>query len=210
LTADLELAGLVGQLAIFDRSVGPRVPALPHYDHDDLGGCFLPLTQYLHGFLDATIEPGFKSRPFFGAERGMQVHLDPSWLQPNCLMFVGVKSLLPPEECVQLLTRPGQLDLKIGSSERVDEIFRLGRRGLSFVPAPTPPRVLPPLPGLTYFQISRETQQEEWHHVMKSRTLAVRLKESQIQENHPGQVVLKVRTAAGQTTPLGFTLYLVS
>src|SRR5204863_9466227 len=45
LPAYLELCRLVGQLAIFGE--GRKVPELPRYDHDDLGGCFYRVKQYL-------------------------------------------------------------------------------------------------------------------------------------------------------------------
>jgi type VI secretion system protein ImpJ len=208
--AYLNLARLVGQLAIFDRKVGPRAPVLPNYDHDDLGGCFHRLKLYLHNMLDAVVEPEYKSRAFVGAGLRMQVHLEPSWLEAGRPMFVGVKSSLPAEECVKLLTKPGQLDMKIGSSERVDDIFSLGGRGLLFAHAPTPPRALPSLSGLIYFQVNRDSQQEEWQNVRASLTLAIRLNENRIEGSIQGQQVLKIKTAAGKLTTLEFTLYVLA
>jgi type VI secretion system protein ImpJ len=208
--AYLHLARLVGQLAIFDRKVGPRAPLLPNYDHDDLGGCYYRLKQYLHNMLDAVVEPEYKARPFVGAGLRMQVHLEPSWLETGWRMFVGVKTSMSAEECVKMLTKPGQLDMKIGSSERVDDIFSLGGRGLQFAHAPTPPRALPSLPGLIYFQINRESQQEEWQNVRTSLTLAIRLNENRIEGNIQGQQVLKIKTQAGKLTTLEFTLYVLS
>jgi type VI secretion system protein ImpJ len=204
-----ELARLVGQLSIFDRKVGPRAPALPRYDHDDLGGCFFRVKQYLHALLDAIVEPDYQSRPFLGASLRLQVPLEPTWLEAGWQLFVGVKSPLPAEECVRLLTRPGQLDMKLGSSERVDDIFRHGQRGLNFAHTPTPPRALPSLQGLIYFQVNRESQEAEWQNVGRSLALAVRLNETRIEGNIQGQEVLKLKTATGQPTTLQFTLYVV-
>jgi type VI secretion system protein ImpJ len=100
------------------------------------------------------------------------------------------------------------LDMKIGSSDRVDEIFRLGQAGLRFAHSPRPPRALPSVAGLTYFQVSRDSQLEEWQNVQKSLTLAIRLNENRIVGNIQGQRVLTIKTG-GQTTTLQFTLYLV-
>src|SRR5262249_43062056 len=50
LTAYLELCRLVGQLAIFGPSRRP--PELPRYDHDDLGGCFYRVKQYIDALFD--------------------------------------------------------------------------------------------------------------------------------------------------------------
>ena len=40
--------------------------------------------------------------------------------------FAVTKPVLSAEECVRLLTRSGNLDMKIGSVSRVDEIFARG------------------------------------------------------------------------------------
>jgi type VI secretion system protein ImpJ len=210
LTAYVELARLVGQLAIFDRKIGPRTPVLPQYDHDDLGGCFYRVKQYLHAMLDAIVEPDYKARPFVGASLRMQVQLEPSWLESGWQMYVGVKTPLPAEECVRLLTKPGQLDMKIGSSDRVDEIFGRGQRGVLFTHAPAPPRALPAAPGLIYFQVNRQSQQEEWQNVRRSLALAIRLNENRIEGNIQGQEVLKIKVPGGQATTLEFTLYVVA
>ncbi len=206
LTAYLELCRLVGQMAIFGATRRP--PELPRYDHDDLGRCFYGVKRYLDALLDILVEPEYKERAFVGAGLRMQVSLEPSWLESVWQLFVGVQSPLDPEETVRLLTKPGQLDMKIGSSDRVDTIFRMGMTGLKVAHTPRPPRVLPTLPGQVYCQIQRETGAEEWQHVQKSLTLAIRLNESLIAGNIQGQRVLTVRTKK-QTTTLQFTLYVV-
>jgi type VI secretion system protein ImpJ len=127
LTAYAELCRLVGQLAVFGQLRRP--PELPHYDHDDLGHCFWQVKKHLDALLDDVREPEYKLRPFEGAGKRMQVTLEPAWLEAAWQMFVGVKSPLPAEECVALLTR-GQLDMKIGSSEHVDNIDQRGAEGL--------------------------------------------------------------------------------
>src|SRR5262249_5215450 len=57
------------------------------------------------------------------------------------------------DECVQLLR---SLDMKLGSSTRVEQIFGKARRGLKVVPVVRPPRPLPPGPGVVYYQIERD------------------------------------------------------
>jgi type VI secretion system protein ImpJ len=208
LLAYLELCRLVGQMSIFGATRRP--PELPRYDHDDLGGCFYRIKQYLDELLNILVEPEYKERPFIGAGLRMQVSLEPAWLESAWQMYVGVRSTLEPDECVKRLTRSGrdQLDMKIGSSERVDTLYREGQAGLKVVHTPRPPRVLPQLPGLIYFQIQRETTAGEWQNVQKSLTLAVRLNETLVAGNIQGQRVLTVKSA-GQTTTLQFTLYVV-
>jgi type VI secretion system protein ImpJ len=201
-----ELCRLVGQLAIFGAT--RRTPDLPRYDHDDLGTCFYRVKQYIDMLLDIVIEPEYKERPFIGAGLRMQVSLEPAWLESIWQMFVGVQSPLSPEENIRLLTKAGQLDMKIGGSERVDEIFRLGQAGLRFAHSPRPPRALPSVPGLVYYQINRESQLEEWQNVQRTLSLALRLNENLIAGNIQGQRVLTIKNR-GQTATMQFTLYLV-
>lgn len=207
LPAYLELCRLVGQLAIFGRQ--RRVPDLPRYDHDDLGGCFNQVRHYIDDFLDQIVEPDYKERPFEGAGLRMQVVLEPAWLETVWQTFVGVQTPLPAEDCVKLLTRSDKLDMKIGSSERVDRIFQLGERGLKFTHTPVPPRALPSTPGLFFFQVDRNSQQEEWDNVRRSLTLAIRLNEKSVLGTIDGQRVLTIRTAGGPPTTVQFTLYIV-
>lgn len=206
-TAYLELCRLVGQLAIF----GParRLPSLPNYDHDDLAGCFHRAKQYIDDLLTILVEPEYKERPFVGAGLRMQVSLEPAWLESVWDVYIGVQSPLDAEECIRLLTRPGQLDMKVGSSDRVDTIYRLGLAGLRFTHSPRPPRALPNVTGQIYFQLNREAADAEWQHVQRSLTLAIRLNESLITGNIQGQRILAIR-AAGQNTTMQFTIYVVA
>ena len=167
-------------------------------------------SQAIDALLEQTVEPVYKERPFVGAGLRMQVSMEPSWLEPAWQMFVGCASNMDAYECVQLLTRQGSagLQMKIGSSERADEIYLRGQAGLRFVHAPQPPRALPTAPGLVYLQVLRESQQEEWQNVQRSLTLAIRLNETRVAGNIQGQQVLTIRYG-GQTTTLQFTLYVV-
>jgi type VI secretion system protein ImpJ len=208
LTAFTTLCRLAGQLAIFDPA--RRVPQLPRYDHDDLGGCFWRLRQYLDAFLDVFVEPPFKERPFLGAGLRMEVALEPAWVNPIWSMYLGVATPLSADDCVGLLTRPGQLDMKVGSAERVDALYRNGMAGLRFVHAPQVPQALPVRPGLHYFRIDRDSQPAEWAHVERSLTLAVRLNETRVLSGIHGQKTLAIRTSSGQTAALQFVLYVVA
>ncbi len=205
LEAYLELCRAAGKLAIFDKT-NPRAPDLPRYDHDDLGGCFYRVMRYLDSI--EISEPIYEERPFIGQELRMQVALEPKWLEPVWEMYVGVQTPLKAEECIRLLTVPGKTDMKIGSSLRVDAIFDQGAAGLKFTPSPAPPRALPAVPGLVYFQVSRESQLAEWKNVQQSLTLAIRLNPQRIVGNIQGQRTLTIKTG-GQTTTMQFTLYLV-
>jgi type VI secretion system protein ImpJ len=205
--AYVELCRLVGQLSIFGTSRRP--PELLRYDHDDLGGCFYRVKQYIDALFEDAPQPGYKERPFVGAALRMQVALEPSWLESINQMFVRVKTTLQAEECVRLLTKPGQLDMKIGSSDRVDEIFERGMAGLRFAHSPRPPRALPSAPGLIYFQVDRASQREEWQNVQKALTLAIRLNANRILGDIQGQRVLTTKASNNQTASLQFSLYVL-
>jgi type VI secretion system protein ImpJ len=206
LDAYLELCRLVGQLAIFGEEARP--PELPRYDHDDLGGCFWRLKHYLDALLNEVDEPAYQERPFIGAGLRMQVTMEPAWMEPAWQMFIGVRSDIAGEECVRLLMRPEKLGMKVGSSDRVDTIFTRGQEGLRFTPAPRPPRDLPSGGNLTYFEISRESATNEWAHVQKTLSLALRLQERDVVSNIQGQRELTIRVGA-QTATFTFTLYVV-
>jgi type VI secretion system protein ImpJ len=102
----------------------------------------------------------------------------------------------------------GRLNMKIGSYERVDDIFQRGQRGLAFAYQAKPPRALPESRTLTYFQISRESSLDEWGNVEKSLTCAIRLNEKLVAGNIQDQKVVTIRTEGGTTT-MQFTLFVV-
>jgi type VI secretion system protein ImpJ len=207
LVAYLELCRLVGQLAIFGER--RRTPELPRYDHDDLGGCFYRVRVYFDQLINEMPVDSYEERPFIGEDKRMQVALEPKWLEPKWQMFVGVHTPLSADECVRLLTRAGNLDMKIGSVQRVEEIFSRGEAGLRFAHTPQPPEALPTEPGLVYFQINRESQQQEWQNVQKTLALAIRLNQHRVDGTIQGQRTLTIRVGA-QTATMEFTLYLVT
>ena len=204
--AYVELCGLVGRLSLFGSTHRP--PALPKYDHDDLGTCFYRVKQHLDELLELLVDPAYKERPFIGAGLRMQVALEPTWLDAAWQLYIGVHSPLAAEDLVRMLTGSGQLDMKVGSSERVDTIYRMGQAGLQFTLTPQAPNVLPSVPGLIYFQIRREQSTAEWQNVQRSLSLALRLNENRISGNIQGQRVLTV-TLGPQTVPMQFTLYVI-
>jgi type VI secretion system protein ImpJ len=209
LAAYLEMCRLVGQLAIYGQE---RRPAeLPHYDHDDLGYCFYAAKKYVDALMYMPEEDWYKERPFKGAGLQMQVTVERDWLESAWDMYVGVQSKLKPEDLSKLLKGAGAwgLNMKIGSSDRAEYIYTTGQRGLVFNYSPQPPRVLPSPPGLTYFQVERASELKEWQFVQKSYTLAMRFSEKLIHGEIEGEHELTIRLPNGQTTKLGFTLYVV-
>jgi type VI secretion system protein ImpJ len=205
LQAYLELCRLAGQLAIF--GAGRRLEQIPAYDHDDLGKCFYHLCNYMDTLLTGMVEPEYEARPFIGAGLRMQVALEPTWLQSDRLMFIGVKSKLAADECIKLLTRQGQLEMKVGSTDRVETLVTHGQPGLRLTRATGHPGALPAEAGLSYLQLSRDPA-VEWSQVQRTLSLAIRLNENFILGKIQGEKVLTIKTP-GQPTTLQFTLYVV-
>jgi type VI secretion system protein ImpJ len=138
----------------------------------------------------------------------MQVGLEPSWLEPNWQMYIGVHSTLEPLQCVTLLTKAGQLDMKLGSSDRVDDLFRQGAAGLRFVHETLPPQGLPKVTGQVYFQVVPEPKNPEWANVRKSLSLALRVNENLIVGSIQNQPRLTIK-AGGGTVTMQFSLYVL-
>lgn len=204
-----ELCRFVGQLAIFGNR--REAPDLPRYDHDNLGPCFYAVKRWIDEYLTEVDMPTMPERPFIGAGgTRMQVTLEPDWLLPHWSMYVGVDTPLPATEILKLLTSSNHatgLDMKLGSSDRVDEIFRSASRGLLFAHATSPPGVL--RKGLTYLQVNRNAQPLEWQNVQRSHNLAVRLNERLIDGELDKQETVKIRQPDKSTVPLRLTLFLV-
>jgi type VI secretion system protein ImpJ len=211
LDAYLELCRLVGQLSIFNPETR-RPPDLPRYNHDDLAGCFYSVKKHIDALLDVVVEPEYKERPFVGAGYRMQVmELESAWLEKGWEMFIGVQT--PPrldrDECIELLTDSRRLDMKVGSAQRVESIYRGRLPGLSFSYAPDPTAALPKRSGLIYLQIDRDSEPQEWQYVLDSRSLAIRLNESSIMGNIQNQTSLTIKLPGDQQVTMEFTLFVV-
>ena len=209
LEAYLELCRILGKLSVFSPTVEPPdlEHSIPMYDHDNLGYCFYSVKKHI----DALLEHGsgdlnYEEVPFQGSGLRMKVDIEPRWLTQAYFLYVGVESVLPADQVVNLLT--GRLNMKIGALENVDDIFAYGRLGLAFNHNPKPPRALPDSRTLTYFQINRDLSPTEWNAVQKSLKMAIRLNEKLIAGNIDGQTEIAIRMDAA-TSKMQFTLYIV-
>ena len=121
-------------------------------------------------------------------------------------MFIGVLSPLDAEKCVELM---GQLFMKVSSSDRIEAIYRMRDKGLTLthVPERELSSALPKDKGLTFFQINREQQQNEWQFVEKSRTLAIRFNENRVVGNIDRQEVITLNLASDMA--FRFKLYVL-
>jgi type VI secretion system protein ImpJ len=206
--AYLELCRLAGRLAVFGKHPAISDDDLPPYDHDDLGRCFFTVKRFIDELLTLDFAQGYEMRQFVGAGLRMRVAIEPTWLAPAAKILVGVESTLPTTtETIRLLTGKG-LNMKIGAFERVDEIFRLGVRGLDFVPVHDPPRALPPSTRIAYLQVNRDISRDEWEHVAQTYNLAIRLNERLINGSIDGRTDVTIQ-ADGRVATFRFALYVI-
>jgi type VI secretion system protein ImpJ len=208
LPAYMELCRLVGQLSIFHATRRP--PDLPRYNHDDLGGCFHRIRNYLDELVDIAVEPDYDEADFVGRGLRMQVDIKPAWLDKSVPMYIRVTSPLEPDQCAKKLE---DLGTKVSSADRVEMIFRRRDVGLQFaqVPRTLLHQALPTDAGpsnfYTYFQINRELQQNEWQSVESSKTLAIRFKEDIIVGKIEGEREVTLRLSSDMT--FRFKLYVL-
>jgi type VI secretion system protein ImpJ len=196
-----ELCRLVGQLAIF--SEGRRPAALPAYDHEDLGGCYLTVIEQIRLGLDLVAPSAFEKRYFERAGDRLQAHLEPAWLGSTRTLFLGVETELGDEDCEQLLR---SMDMKMGSGHRVEQIFKHAQRGLKLVPIVRPPRALPAGAGVVYYQIERDPTY--WRDVAETGVMALRM--NLARAAFQGNRILSVVPPKGsKTTNLQFALYII-
>lgn len=196
-----ELCRLVGQLSIFMEARRP--PTLPQYDHEDIGGCFYTVIKYIQLGLDTIAPSAFEKRYFERNGERLQVSLEPAWLSSTKTLFLGVETELSDEECEQLLRA---MDMKLGSTSRVEQIFKQALRGLKLVPMVRPPRALPAGSGIVYYQIERD--QVFWRDVADTCSVAIRmnLARAAFQSDRILSVVLP---KSSKTTNLQFALFVI-
>jgi type VI secretion system protein ImpJ len=131
------------------------------------------------------------------------VALEPAWLSPTRALFLGVETELSDNECEFLLR---SMDMKLGSSTRVEQIFKQALRGLKLVPVVRPPRELPSGSGTVYYQIERD--QVFWRDVADTATVAIRM--NMAKAAFQGDRVLSVvPPKSGKTTNLQFALFVI-
>ena len=184
-----ELCRIVGMLAVFgdDR----RIDDIPHYDHDDLATIFRWVKVRIEQLLGARKKLEYEQRYFVGADRSMQVAIEPEWLHANWEWYVGVNAQnVSDADCRELL-RPGKLDWKLGSSQQIDLIFRHGLPGVELLELTQTPRALPPH-GWNYYEVQRDNA--AWKDVLATQTLSMKFKEELIGNlaDLPGQRKLEV------------------
>jgi type VI secretion system protein ImpJ len=207
LTAYTELCRIVGKLSIFGRE--RRTADIPAYDHEDLARIFQWIKLKIESLINSVRDYEYEQRYFVGVGMGMQVTLEPKWFNSDWQWFIGVnKGELTEQECRELLSQ-GQLDWKIGSSRQVEILFKHRAQGLQLQPVDRLIRALPARQEWIYYEVDRKDS-PAWRDVQETQTLAMRLKDSLIEnaDRLQGERRLVVNLR-GKKVPLQFALFAV-
>jgi type VI secretion system protein ImpJ len=203
-----ELCRIIGALAVFSEE--RTLNDYPAYNHDDLWTIFDWAKKKIEGLINRIRNYGYEQRPFLGqaARKRMRVELDPKWLGREWDWYVGINAFeTSRNEVVNVLDAQGH-NWKLGSEERVEEMFTYRREGLRLRMLEQAPRALPPRGNWIYFQVSRGNA--AWDDVVKNETLAIRFKDELIANlgalDGSQRVDLRVKQAI---VPLEFSLFAV-
>ncbi|MCA9057582.1 MAG: type VI secretion system baseplate subunit TssK [Planctomycetaceae bacterium] len=196
-----ELCRAAGCLAIFRRE--RKISELPSYNHDNIAYCFRELRKLLDIEMGADAE--YVRIAFAWQGLQMSVRLQSEWLEPDWAFYIGVESTLSGTRVTELLSER-KLDLKAGSSDEVDDIYRRGRRGVRIVPATETPRVFP-RQNWHYFRVDRN---EAWTNVERTLNLGIRFNEQMVekQSNAANSVDVEDRDT-GNLVTLAFSLFAI-
>jgi type VI secretion system protein ImpJ len=177
-TAYTELCRVAGQLAVFE--VDRQLDELPVYDHDDLGGVFRRLKAIIEAMLSRVAVLEFEQRYFVGIGTAtLSAAVEPKWLQADWQCYVGVlRGDMSEDVCHRLLTGDSHLDWKLGSTDEVDGLFRMGVPGLELFPVERPPRPLPARSGWLYYLVGADNP--AWRSVQATQSMGIRLRDSSI------------------------------
>lgn len=196
-----EFCRAVGTMAIFKGN--RSFPQIASYDHDNLGVCFKKLYDLL--------APGEKRQaeyirqPFAADGLVMSVRLQPEWLQPDWAFYIGVECNLPQEDVRQLLSEQ-ELDMKVGRTEEVDAIFRMGRFGIQIKPITDAPRVFPRA-NWHFYRVDRD---HAWNLDEKNLNLGIRFNERYVEQQINGEDKIDVRNRrTNETTTMSFSLFAI-
>lgn len=196
-----ELCRAVGGLAIFRQE--RRISELPVYDHDNLALCFNALRRLLE--VEKSAEEAYTRIPFAAQGLQMTVRMKAEWLAPTWSFYIGVESTLKSSRVTELLSEK-ELGMKAGSSEEVDNIYRMGRRGVRLIPVGDAPRAFPRA-NWHYFRVDRD---EAWSSVERSLNLGIRFNELKVVKQVMGENRVDVNDReSGSLASLAFHLFAI-
>ena len=198
LIAYTELCRIVGSLSIFRD--GRRPGEIPLYDHDDLERIFRWVREEIRSLITEVEEYKYERSDFIGAGRGLEVALTGKWLGRDWDWYIGVNHPdFNAKECRDLL-QPGRLYWKLGTSEKVDFMFKFRVPGLEKqLDEVVAPRALPQGDGWVFYSVRRGGPIWEQLQSQEDPTLAVRFNEDLIANLDTLQGQKDLQISAGET-----------
>jgi type VI secretion system protein ImpJ len=156
-----------GELATF-TTTSKRPPKIPAYRHDRLRESFDPVIAALRESLSKVLVQNAISIPIKPAKFGISVAIvgDRS-LYGTAVFVLAARADLPAEE----LRRRFPAQLKIGPTEKIGDLVRLGLPGVPVNAVPVAPRQIPYHAGFAYFELDQTD--ELWEQLKSSGGVAM-------------------------------------
>jgi type VI secretion system protein ImpJ len=148
-----ELCRIVGQLSIY--RVEKRVPALPHYDHDDLGFVFREVARLIRVILESIQFNDYLRANFVWRGDIMLADLSSAWFDDRMDWYLGVDraNAASDAECRKWLSTQNNFVWKFGGNDQ--DIYRLNAVGLKVQDADAV-RTLPPHQYWSFWKVVKE------------------------------------------------------
>ena len=158
---------LIGELSTFSTQ-DRCVPALPHYQHQELTAVFGTLSSLAHQMLSQVLEQTAIKIPLEKSKQGIFFGpVSDKALLDSHFFILAVRANLPEEEVRQRL--PAQI--KIGSVETIRNMIVNQIPGVTISSLSIPPRQVPYHTGFHYFQL--EKGNEHWLKLSSSGGIAL-------------------------------------
>ncbi|MGF6171200.1 MULTISPECIES: type VI secretion system baseplate subunit TssK [Pseudomonas fluorescens group] len=147
----IALAQACGELVTFTDE-GHLPQEYPAYQHENLRESFQILEHTLRRALGTVLQPRAVSLPIIEQQYGVRsAALNDKRLLENAEFILAVRAELPAETLRQQLPR----QIKISSTEGLEQLVSLQLPGIPLRPLPVAPRHLPFHAGFSYFELDR-------------------------------------------------------
>src|SRR5262245_32539935 len=140
-----------GELATF-TTTSKRPPKFPGYRHDRLRESFEPVIMSLRESLSRVLTQNAIAIPLEKRKFGISVAIVPDReLFSTAVFILAARADVPSED----LRRRFPAQLKIGPSEKIGDLVRLGLPGVPVHAVPVAPRQIPYHAGFAYFELDQ-------------------------------------------------------
>lgn len=161
----LEMLSLAGSLTTFSSQIQLR--DLPHYEHEQLGPCFVALDTAIAELLETVVPSNFVALPLKPLRDSIYAAaIDKDQYFENSRPYLAISSDLREAE---LISRTPAL-IKTCSATHIEQLIRQALPGLKLTHVPVPPRAIPVKLRYQYFSIDRSGP--VWDAVTRARNFA--------------------------------------